>query len=116
VVEVPTAAITYSSGGQATVTEVTNGKHVSQPVTVGQASAGETQITKGISAGDSVVERVVKFTGTPGGTRTGGLGGGFTRGGGFGGGEGGFGGATGGTGGFGGGGFTRSGGFGGAAG
>jgi membrane fusion protein, macrolide-specific efflux system len=108
VVEVPTAAITYSTSGQATVTEVKNGKHVSQPVTVGQASAGETQITSGISSGDSVVERVVKFTGVPGGTRTGGLGGaGFTGGGGFGG--------SGFTGG-GVGGFTRGGGFGGAAG
>jgi macrolide-specific efflux system membrane fusion protein len=101
VVEVPTAAITYSTNGQATLTEVESGKHVSRPVTVGQAAAGETQIISGISAGDSVVERVVKFTGVPGGTRTGGLGGagGFTRGGGFGGG-----------------GFTRSGGVGGAAG
>jgi membrane fusion protein, macrolide-specific efflux system len=113
VVEVPTAAITYSTSGQATVTEVKNGKHVSQPVTVGQAAAGETQITSGISSGDSVVERVVKFTGVPGGTRSGGLGGaGFTRGSGFGGS-----GFTGGAGGgFGGGGFTRGGGFGGAAG
>ena len=104
VVEVPTAAITYSASGQATVTEVKNGTHVSQPVTVGQAASGETQITSGISSGDSVVERVVKFTGVPGGTRTGGLGGagGFTpgAGGGFGGGSG----------------FTRGGGFGGAAG
>jgi multidrug efflux pump subunit AcrA (membrane-fusion protein) len=110
VVEVPTAAITYSTSGQATVTEVKNGTHVSQPVTVGQAASGETQITSGISAGDSVVERVVKFTGVPGGTGTGGLGGtGFTRGGGLGGG--GFGGGGGG-----GGGFTGGGGFGGAAG
>ena len=31
VVEVPTAAITYSTSGQATVTEVKNGKHVSEP-------------------------------------------------------------------------------------
>jgi multidrug efflux pump subunit AcrA (membrane-fusion protein) len=108
VVEVPTAAITYSTSGQATVTEVKNGTHVSQPVTVGQAASGETQITSGISAGDSVVERVVKFTGVPGGTGTGGLGGtGFTRGGGLGGG---------GFGGGGGGGFTGGGGFGGAAG
>jgi membrane fusion protein, macrolide-specific efflux system len=81
VVEVPTAAIAYSTGGQATVTEVKHGTHVSQPVTVGQASAGETQITKGVSAGDSVLERVITFKGTPGGARTGGLGGGFTRGG-----------------------------------
>ena len=76
VVEVPTAAITYSTSGQATVTEVKNGKHVSQPVTVGQAASGETQITSGLAAGDSVVERVVTFKGGTGATRTGGLGGG----------------------------------------
>jgi macrolide-specific efflux system membrane fusion protein len=102
VVEVPTAAITYSTGGQATVTEVRRKTHVSQPVTVGQASAGETQITNGISAGDSVLERVITFKGTPGGARTSGLGGGFTRGGIGGGGFGGGGGFTGGGGRFGG--------------
>jgi membrane fusion protein, macrolide-specific efflux system len=113
VVEVPTAAITYSTSGQATVTEVKAGKHVSVDVTVGQAAAGETQITNGVSAGDSIVERVVKFTGRAGTGGGAGITGGFTRGG-----TGGFGG--GGTGGFGGGGggFTRGGGggFGGAAG
>jgi macrolide-specific efflux system membrane fusion protein len=115
VVEVPTAAITYSTSGQATVTEVKNGNHVSQSVTVGAAASGETQITSGLSAGDSVVERVVtfKFSGTTG-TRAGGLGG-FTGRGGTG--TGGFGGFTGrgGTG-TGTGGFTGGGGFGGAAG
>ena len=68
VVEVPTAAITYSTSGQATVTEVKGGKHVSVDVTVGQAAAGETQITSGVSSGDSIVERVVKFTGGAGRT------------------------------------------------
>jgi macrolide-specific efflux system membrane fusion protein len=114
VVEVPTAAITYTTGGQATVTEVKGGKHVSVDVTVGQAATGETQITSGVASGDSIVERVVKFTGVAGAGGTGGAGitGGFTRGGG----EGGFGGGTGGFGG-GGGGFTRGGGgLGGAAG
>jgi membrane fusion protein, macrolide-specific efflux system len=113
VVEVPTAAITYSpTSGQATVTEVKNGKDVSVDVTVGTAALGETQITSGVSAGDSIVERVVKFTGGAGGTGGAGITGGFTRtgGGGFGEGGGGFGG--------GGGGFTRTGGggFGGAGG
>jgi membrane fusion protein, macrolide-specific efflux system len=107
VVEVPTAAITYSTSGQATVTEVKNGAHVSQPVTVGQAESGETQITSGLSPGDKVVERVVTFKGAAGAGRTGGLGGGFTRGGGLGGG-----GFTGGAGG----GFTGGGRFGGAGG
>ena len=93
VVEVPTAAISYTNS-QATVTEVKNGKHVSQPVTVGQAALGETQITTGVSAGDSIIERVVKFTGRPGTTGGAGLFGGtgtgtgrtLTGGGGFGGG------------------------------
>jgi hypothetical protein len=109
VVEVPTAAITYNpTSGQATVTEVKGGKDVSVDVTVGEAALGETQITSGVSAGDSIVERVVKFTGGAGGTGGAGITGGFTRTGG-----GGAGGFTGG----GGGGFTGGGGgFGGAAG
>jgi len=105
VVEVPTAAINYSSGGQTTVTQVKAGKDVTTSVTLGQAASGETQITGGVTSGDQVVERVVKFTGVPGGSRTGGLGG-------FGGAGGGFGGTgrfpAGGFGG-GGGGFTPSG-------
>jgi multidrug efflux pump subunit AcrA (membrane-fusion protein) len=108
VVEVPTAAITYTTSGQATVTEVKKGKDVSVDVTVGEAALGETQITSGVASGDSIVERVVKFTGGAGRTGGAGITGGFTRGG-----AGGFGGGF--TGG--GGGFTRGGGgFGGAAG
>lgn len=75
VVEVPTAAISYGTSGQATVTLVKNGKHVSTPVKVGQAANGETQITSGVVTGDSIVEREVKFTGAAGGAKTGGLGG-----------------------------------------
>lgn len=75
VVEVPTAAISYSTGGQATVTQVKGGKHVTTSVNVGQAESGETQVTSGLVSGDSVLERVVKFTGVPGATRSGGLGG-----------------------------------------
>jgi len=103
VVEVPTAAITYNAtSGQATVTEVKNGKDVTVDVTVGQAADGETQITSGLSSGDSIVERVFKFTGGAGRTGGAGITGGFTRGG---------------AGGFGGGGFTGGGGgFGGAGG
>jgi multidrug efflux pump subunit AcrA (membrane-fusion protein) len=103
VVEVPTAAITYNpTSGQATVSEVKNGKDVSVDVTVGQAADGETQITSGVSSGDSIVERVFKFTGGAGRTGGAGITGGFTRtgGGGFGGGGGGF--TGGGGGGFGG--------------
>ena len=83
-IEVPTAAISYSSGGQATVTVVSNGQHVSQPVTTGVSANGETQITKGLGAGDKVLERVVKFNGIAGaggGARSlfGGAGGGPSR-------------------------------------
>jgi multidrug efflux pump subunit AcrA (membrane-fusion protein) len=85
VVEVPTAAINYSSGGQTTVTQVKAGKDVTTSVTLGQAASGETQITGGVTSGDQVVERVVKFTGVAGGSRTGGLGGFGGAGGGFGG-------------------------------
>jgi hypothetical protein len=59
-VQVPTAAISYS-GGKATVTEVVNGSHVVKSVTTGQVSSGDTQITGGLTSGDQVVERVVKF-------------------------------------------------------
>jgi len=104
-VEVPTSAISYSNG-QATVTEVVAAKQVSQPVTTGAAANGETQIVSGLKAGDVVIERVVKFNGTGGGSRNllggGGGTGGFPSGGGFPGG--------------GSGGFPSGGGFGGAAG
>lgn len=64
VVEVPSAAITYSSS-QAMVTEVSDGRHVAQPVTTGTTttSSGETQITKGLHAGQQIIEREVTFTG-----------------------------------------------------
>lgn len=108
-VEVPTAAISYTDDNP-TVTEVEGGKDVSVPVTTGISSGADTQITSGLKAGDTIIERVVKFKGTSStgrslfGGGTGGTGGtGRT----FGGGEGGFGGAGGfggGGGGFGGGG------------
>jgi membrane fusion protein, macrolide-specific efflux system len=108
VTEVPTNAITYSSGGQAQVTQVVNGSHVVKNVTVGVAENGETQITSGVAAGDKVLEREVTFKAPGGGTGslfggTGGRTGGFP-GGGF---------SGGGVGSFGGGGFGRGGGFGG---
>ena len=68
VTEVPTAAISYNSSGQATVTQVVNGAHVVKSVSVGAAQSGETQITSGVTAGDKVVEQVISFRGTPGGT------------------------------------------------
>jgi membrane fusion protein, macrolide-specific efflux system len=108
VVEVPTAAITYTpTSGQATVTQVVDGRDVTKDVTVGQAALGETQIVSGVTSGDKVIEREITFTGVRG---TGGAGlfggtggtGGFSRTGGFGGGGGGFGGGGGGFGGGGG--------------
>jgi multidrug efflux pump subunit AcrA (membrane-fusion protein) len=86
-VRVPTAAISYGSTGQATVTVVRDGANVVRPVTTGVSSAGETQITKGVSPGQKVLERVVKFNGTTvgggrslfGGAGAGGRGGGFSQ-------------------------------------
>ena len=68
VTEVPTAAISYSSSGQASVTQVVNGSDVVKPVTVGPAQSGETQIVSGVTAGDKVLERVITFRGGAGGT------------------------------------------------
>lgn len=107
VVEVPTATISYQNGS-ASVTKVVNGQDASQAVGIGVNANGYTQITSGLSAGDTVLERVVKFNGTSGGANRSILGGsGATRGsgGGFAPGAG-FGGAGFGGGGFGGGGFA----------
>lgn len=96
VLAVPTTALHYT-GSKASVIRVVNGRDVSTPVTLGNVSGAETQITAGLSAGQTIVIPVTRRatgTGRTGtGTRTGFGGGGF-GGGGFGG--------TGGTGGFGG--------------
>ncbi len=84
VTEVATNAISYTSSGQATVTEVVNGAHVVKDVTVGAAENGETQIISGVSAGAKVLEREITFK-APGGTGGGIFGGTGTRGGGLGG-------------------------------
>ena len=98
VTEVPTNAISYTSGGQATVTQVVNGAHVVKNVTVGASENGETQIVSGVQAGDKVLERQVTFRapngagggllggtggrfGGRGGIPAGGFGGGFPGGG-----------------------------------
>jgi len=81
VVEVPTPVITYGSAGQATVTEVVNGRDVTKDVTVGAAALGETQILSGVQPGDKVLERVFTFKGVPGGGTRGIFGGGGTGGG-----------------------------------
>lgn len=94
VLEVPTAAITYSNG-QATVSKVAGGAHHTQVVGTGMSVNGYTQITSGLSAGDVVTERVVRFKASAGTGRSlfgggaGGTGRGFGGGGGFGGGFGG---------------------------
>jgi membrane fusion protein, macrolide-specific efflux system len=79
VTEVPTNAISYTSGGQATVTQVINGAHVVKDVTVGVAENGETQILGGVKAGDKVLERQVTFRAPGGGTGAGLLGGSGAR-------------------------------------
>jgi membrane fusion protein, macrolide-specific efflux system len=125
VIEVPTGAVSFTNG-QSTVTKVVGGSQVSQPVTTGISTGGETQITSGVKAGDVVIDRVVRFNASTGSGRNilgggtgrtgagGGLGGGGLGGGGLGGG--GFGGGGLGGGGFGGGGGLGGGGFRGGAG
>ncbi|HXZ61793.1 MAG TPA: biotin/lipoyl-binding protein, partial [Acidimicrobiales bacterium] len=68
VTEVPTGAISYTTSGQATVTEVVNGAHVVKDVTVGAAEDGETQITSGVSPGAKVLEREITFRAPSGGS------------------------------------------------
>ena len=96
-----------TTGRISTVALLKNGKQTTQAVTTGLAGDTDTQITAGLSAGDTVVEPSVTATGS--GTGTGSTtGSGATTGAGFGGtGGAGFGG-TGGAG-FGGGGFGRTG-------
>ena len=106
VVVVPTGAVSYT-GGTTAVTLDNAGSKVTQPVTLGIAASGETQIVSGLAAGQKIYVTTVSFRGPLGTTRTGGFGGGFGggTGGGFGGGTGGgFGGGTGG-------GFSGGGGF-----
>jgi multidrug efflux pump subunit AcrA (membrane-fusion protein) len=109
VLAVPTAALHYN-GTKVSVIRVEGGKDVSTPVTVGQVSGAETQITAGLSSGQTIVVPVTRrTTGGAGTGRTGtgtrgGFGGGGFGGGGFGGGGFGGGGFGGGGGGFGGGG------------
>jgi macrolide-specific efflux system membrane fusion protein len=104
VVEVPTSAISYTNGS-ATVTQVTGGGTKAVAVTTGAASGGYTQITSGLSAGDRIQVRSVKFNrASLGGTARNLFGGGGGGGGGLGGSGGGFGGGAGGFGGGGGGG------------
>jgi len=86
VLTVPTAAISNRNGA-ATVTVVKNGKQHVTRVTLGVVYGPQTQISKGLRAGDQVLVTTVRLSGTTTG-RTGGNGG-------FGGGFGGFGGGQG---------------------
>ncbi|MDQ1600192.1 MAG: hypothetical protein QOD68_1666 [Actinomycetota bacterium] len=86
VLSVPTAAVS-SAGGKTTVTVSTNGKQVVTPVTIGQVYGAQTEITKGLKAGQQVVVTTLRFptgTGTAGTNRQRGTG--TFPGGGFGGG------------------------------
>lgn len=103
VLVVPTAAVRFSGGGTAVVLDK-DGTDVTQPVTLGTASGGDTQVLSGLQAGDQVVERIVTVsgsgtTGSSGAGRTGTFGGGGFEGGGLGGGGFGGGGLGGGLGG-----------------
>jgi membrane fusion protein, macrolide-specific efflux system len=97
VVVVPTTAIHYS-GSAITVTLDNGGAKVTQPVTIGAASGGNTQVTSGLKVGQKVYVTEVSFHGGLGTRGAAGLfgggGAGFTGGGGFRGG-GGFGGGGG---------------------
>lgn len=68
VLTVPTAAI-RTVDGKTVVRKVTGGKEVDTPVTLGAVYGPTTQITKGLSAGDSVVIADVRIGG--GGARSG---------------------------------------------
>ena len=60
VVVVPTRAITYT-GGNTAVTLDDAGSEVTQPVTVGIAAAGQTQIVSGLTAGQKIYVTTVSF-------------------------------------------------------
>lgn len=94
---VPTLAV-QTANGKTTVTVVRNGHDVTTPITIGQVFGAQTQVLKGLSAGDEVLLPSFTRTTTAGGAGT-------TAGSGFTGGRGSFGGGGFGGGGFGGGGF-----------
>lgn len=87
VLTVPTAAIS-NHNGKTSVTVVKNGKQHAAAVTLGVVYGPQTQITKGLKAGDQVLVTTVRRSGTTtgrtGGTGNGNFGNGF-GGGGFGG-------------------------------
>jgi multidrug efflux pump subunit AcrA (membrane-fusion protein) len=62
VLTVPSLAL-RSNAGTSEVTVVTGSKHITKTVTTGLSSGGQTQITKGLSAGDQVLVQVANPTG-----------------------------------------------------
>ncbi len=71
VIAIPTTAISYV-GNAAHVTRLVAGRKVDTAVTVGTASGAQTQITKGLAAGDTIVVPQTRVTGGGAGrTRTG---------------------------------------------
>jgi multidrug efflux pump subunit AcrA (membrane-fusion protein) len=97
VLTVPTAAVTSDSNGTY-VTVVKNGHNTKTKIVIGTVLGGSTQVLSGISSGDQILVRQLRFNGGGGGTTQ------RLRGTGGGGGAGGFGGGGFGSGGFGGGG------------
>jgi multidrug efflux pump subunit AcrA (membrane-fusion protein) len=91
VLTIPSAAV-RSSNGKTSVIVVKNGAQHTQAVTLGVVYGQQTQITKGLSAGDQVLVTTVPVRSTTnggnGGFGGGGFGGGGFGGGGFGGGQG----------------------------
>lgn len=72
VLTVPTTAV-HTSGGSPYVLQTKNGKQVQTTVSTGLSSGGLTQITKGLSQGDEVLEPQITFnrSGTNGSNSTG---------------------------------------------
>jgi macrolide-specific efflux system membrane fusion protein len=89
VLEVPTTAIHRATDGSSYVLKSVGGKLTQTTITTGVASAGETQVLTGLTAGDEVQEiTIARAAGaggaggrTRGGAGTGGFGGGFAGGG-----------------------------------
>ena len=67
VLAVPSAAITPGPGGQSQVQVMVNGRQVTKDVTTGLTAGGLTQITRGLTAGETVVVTIVRISGTTGG-------------------------------------------------
>ena len=69
-IQVPTRAVTTTDGGS-TVTVVRGSSHRTVPVTLGVSWNGMSQVTKGLSPGQSVLLPTFSFGGRPGGSTRG---------------------------------------------